>query len=81
MTHLSPREREVLEIVGQGVAYKTAAKRLGMSVHTVVTHVRRIVQKSGISCPPKHAMIVLYHRELVVPIGDTGSSDPTDSDF
>ena len=81
MTHLSPREREVLEIMGQGAPYKTAAKRLGISVHTVVTHVRRIAQRAGIECPPKHAMIVLYHRELVPANGDTTRSDPEDSDF
>ena len=42
---LSPREREVLELVVAGLYKKEIAERLGLSYHTVDTHVRNIYEK------------------------------------
>lgn len=42
---LAPREREVLELLGQGLLYKEVADRLGISLSTVRTHVERIYGK------------------------------------
>lgn len=42
---LSPREREVVEALAQGAAYKQIADRLGISVPTVRTYIRRIYEK------------------------------------
>ncbi len=42
---LSQREREVLESLAQGFAYKQIADRLGVSIHTVRNYVRRIYEK------------------------------------
>lgn len=42
---LTPREREVLELLVQGLISKQIADRLGVSFHTVDTHVRNIYEK------------------------------------
>jgi DNA-binding CsgD family transcriptional regulator len=42
---LSAREREVLELLAQGYAYKEIADRLGLSIHTVNAHLRHIYDK------------------------------------
>lgn len=42
---LSPREREVLDLLAQGFLYKEIADRLGVSYETVHTHIRRIYEK------------------------------------
>ena len=42
---LGPREREVLELLATGAMYKQVAKKLDISMNTVLTHVRRIYRK------------------------------------
>lgn len=42
---LSPREREVLELLASGYFYKEITEALGISISTVNTHVRRIYEK------------------------------------
>ncbi|MBV9879203.1 MAG: response regulator transcription factor [Gemmatirosa sp.] len=42
---LSPREREVLALLAQGLANKAIAPRLGISEHTVKAHVASIFEK------------------------------------
>jgi len=42
---LSQREREVLELLARGFAFKEVSDKLGISVTTVGTHVRRIYEK------------------------------------
>lgn len=42
---LSPREREVLDGLAEGQAYKQIATRLGVSIHTVRNYIRRIYEK------------------------------------
>jgi DNA-binding NarL/FixJ family response regulator len=42
---LSPREREVLELLARGYLYKEIAETLHISVPTVNTHIRRIYEK------------------------------------
>jgi DNA-binding NarL/FixJ family response regulator len=44
-TSLSPREREVLEGLAEGQAYKQIADKLGVSIHTVRNYIRRIYEK------------------------------------
>ncbi len=45
---LTPREREVLRLLGQGLQTKEIAARLGISVKTVETHRRHIQRKLGL---------------------------------
>jgi two-component system nitrate/nitrite response regulator NarL len=42
---LTPREREVLALLAQGLANKMIAPRLGISEHTVKTHVAAVYEK------------------------------------
>ena len=44
-TPLSPREREVLDGLAEGQAYKQIADKLGVSIHTVRNYIRRIYEK------------------------------------
>lgn len=45
---LSPREREVLDLVAQGYTNQQIADRLGISVKTVETYRSRLVEKLGL---------------------------------
>jgi DNA-binding CsgD family transcriptional regulator len=42
---LTGRERQVLELMVQGLIKKEIANQLGMSVHTVTTHIRHVYEK------------------------------------
>ena len=44
-SNLSPREREVLELLARGYLYKEIANTLGISTPTVNTYIRRIYEK------------------------------------
>jgi two-component system, NarL family, nitrate/nitrite response regulator NarL len=46
---LTPREIEVLTAVGNGLSNKTAARRLGISPHTVKFHIESLFRKLGAS--------------------------------
>ncbi len=45
---LSDREIEVLSLLVQGLSNKEIADKLIISIHTVVTHRKNIIQKTGI---------------------------------
>lgn len=45
---LSPRERQVLDFIAAGLTHAQAARRLGISQHTVDPHVKRIRSKLGV---------------------------------
>ena len=46
--HLSEREHEVLTLILKGFSYAESAKLLGVSAHTVTTHVRSIYRKLAV---------------------------------
>jgi DNA-binding CsgD family transcriptional regulator len=46
---LSPREREVLDVLLRGHSEKRAADRLGLSSHTVHQYVKRLFRAFGVS--------------------------------
>jgi len=65
---LSPREREVLQLLAEGNASKDIANHLGISLPTVETHRRQIMTKTGlrtIADLTKYAI-----REGLTSIGD-----------
>lgn len=45
---LTPREREIVQLVAEGKVSKEIAERLNISVHTVETHRNKIMHKLGI---------------------------------
>lgn len=46
---LTPRQRQVLELLREGACNKSIARTLSISQHTVKIHVRRIMAKLGVS--------------------------------
>jgi two-component system nitrate/nitrite response regulator NarL len=42
---LTPREREVIDLISEGLSNKAIAKRLDVSPHTVKSHLRNIMEK------------------------------------
>jgi two-component system nitrate/nitrite response regulator NarL len=47
---LTPREIEVLTALGEGLSNKAAARRLGISPHTVKFHIEQLFRKLGAGC-------------------------------
>lgn len=46
---LSAREREVVRLISRGLTNKEIASELSLSIHTVKSHVRKVLQRLGIS--------------------------------
>jgi len=69
---LSPREREIAVLVAQGHPSKTIAAILGISVWTVMTHVRRIYARFGVQSRAAMVATLLARGLLEVPrVSDT----------
>ncbi len=49
MDRLSPREKEVLQLIARGYTYREIASRLFLSVKTVETHVSAVLRKLQLS--------------------------------
>jgi DNA-binding NarL/FixJ family response regulator len=61
---LSPREREVLSLVAQGLTNPEIAERLVVSLATVKTHVRSILSKLD-ARDRVHAVLLAHRHDLV----------------
>jgi DNA-binding NarL/FixJ family response regulator len=42
---MTRREREVIELIGEGLSNKEIAQRLNVAAHTVKSHVRNVMEK------------------------------------
>ena len=58
---LTPREREVLHLLSEGLANKLIARRLGISERTVKAHLTRIYEQLGVSDRTQAALWALEH--------------------
>jgi DNA-binding NarL/FixJ family response regulator len=64
VTTLSPREREILGLLSQGLSGEDAAKRLFLSSETVRTHVRNAMTKLGASTRAHAVALALQRGEI-----------------
>lgn len=60
METLSEREAEVLDLLAQGYLYKEIAVRMGVSYHTIHSHVRHIYEKLHVRS--RAQAVAMYHR-------------------
>ncbi|HET7365340.1 MAG TPA: LuxR C-terminal-related transcriptional regulator [Burkholderiales bacterium] len=47
---LTAREAEVLQLLASGCTYSQAAERLGVSPHTITTHIKNLYRKLQVHC-------------------------------
>jgi DNA-binding NarL/FixJ family response regulator len=66
LDQLTPREREVLELIGRGFPNKLIARELGLSEKTVKTHVGHVLAKLGVT-DRTQAAVVAVRAGLVEP--------------
>jgi DNA-binding NarL/FixJ family response regulator len=66
LDELTPREREVLALVGQGLSNAEIAEHLVLSPLTAKTHVARLFMKLG-ARDRAQLVVIAYERGLVVP--------------
>ena len=64
-TGLTPREQRVVSLIGGGLSNKAIAKELGISPHTVKSHVRNVMDKLTLH---SRLQIAAYHHN---PVGGT----------
>ena len=60
---LTPREREVLALVADGLANKQIARRLGIAEKTVKAHLTRVFAALGVSDRTQAALWLVRHNE------------------
>lgn len=48
MSALTSREAAVLQLIAHGCTYAQAADRLGISLHTVASHIKNAYRKLGV---------------------------------
>jgi DNA-binding NarL/FixJ family response regulator len=66
---LSPRETEVLELVGEGLANKQIARRLAISERTVKAHLTSVFQQLGVGDRTQAALWAREHLRAREPFG------------
>lgn len=57
---LTDREREILGLVGEGLANKEIARRLQIELATVKSHIHNILKKLGVNSRTEAAAVVLW---------------------
>lgn len=58
---LTPREREVVNLIARGYTYRETAKRLGITAKTIENHMRNIFEK--LSVASRHELTALAYEE------------------
>jgi two-component system, NarL family, nitrate/nitrite response regulator NarL len=59
---LTPRERDVLTLIAEGLSSKDIGERLGMGVRTVETHRTSLRRKLDLSSPAALVRYAIEHR-------------------
>ena len=71
-TILTAREQEVLVLVAAGASNKEVAERLNLSIHTIKSHMRKILAKLQLTSRREAASFA--RREGLIPPSDTDST-------
>ncbi|HEY0975316.1 MAG TPA: LuxR C-terminal-related transcriptional regulator [Solimonas sp.] len=58
LDRLTPREREIVNCVAQGLSFKQAAKKIGVAPSTVANHLYRVYRKLGVYSRTELASLV-----------------------
>jgi len=66
VTRLTPREREVVELVAKGKSYAAVGRALKISEHTARVHARAVAERLRFDIPPKAALTRLYYTEIAI---------------
>jgi DNA-binding NarL/FixJ family response regulator len=74
---LTPRERQVLELLVQGAAGRTIATTLEINNNTVRTHIQSILTKLQVHSRLEAAAIAVRHRLVQTPNATGDGSDPS----
>jgi DNA-binding NarL/FixJ family response regulator len=61
---LTPRETEVLRLLSRGSSYTGVARCLGISAHTVGTHIKNTYRKLNVHCAAAAVMRAVELRAL-----------------
>lgn len=61
---LSPRQREVLSLSVRNLSQLEIAKKLGISTHTVDTHLRNAYARMGAQSRTQAVLLALHYRQL-----------------
>jgi DNA-binding NarL/FixJ family response regulator len=69
--HLTPRERQVLDLLGDAADVRAVAKQLGISIHTVRDHVKSLLAKFDV-----HTQLELVVRARQLGLLGDGSPTP-----
>ena len=67
MSILTPRELDVLRLLASGCSYWQTASQLGISPHTVVTHVKNAYRKLEVHTAASAVMRCVELGLLVIP--------------
>lgn len=59
---LTPREREILELIGEGLTNREIGKRLFLSEKTVKNHISRMLAKLGVERRIQAAVLATQHQ-------------------
>lgn len=65
---LTPRELAVVRLLGSGCSYEDVAARLGISPHTVVSHIKNAYRKLDVHTAAAAVMRAVQLGLLEVPI-------------
>ncbi|QBR91198.1 LuxR family transcriptional regulator [Nocardioides euryhalodurans] len=75
LSSLTDRELEIVRLLGAGATNEAIARALGISYHTVRTHVGHVLAKLGVS--HRYAVVALAHRsDRLARAGDPAGSPP-----
>lgn len=75
-THLSEREKEILQLVAAGLTNREIAQKLTISPNTVKVHLSNIFEKTGVASRTEATLYAIEHGIVDVPGGEAVASQP-----